>query len=200
MALITIEFDDKRATEFLRRSPAIAATALLGSLRNKIAPRHKAHLQSTELSGGSLAVRTGNTRRAAFFRTHVSGDSAEARIGVDVNKAPGARVLDEGGTVRARGSKLAIPLDAMRTGKGVARASADDVKRNPGQFGYVGSFIRNDTIFGVRSDRTIEPIFALKRQVTIKAVGYLTATVTALEPWTRATLEGDLVKAYERAK
>lgn len=198
--MITIEFDDKRVKALLINAPRLMSDVVFDTMARTIAPRYLQHLQTRELSGQSLGVRTGTTRRSAFQRVERAGTTLTGVIGVDANKAPGARILEEGGTIQPRGRALAVPLREAQTGNGVARFAAKDLRDSPARFGYVGSFILNDIIFGVKSGRAVTPLFALKRQVVIKPVGYLTSTNTELQGWAQQTLQQAALKAVGSAK
>jgi hypothetical protein len=159
------------------------------------------HVKTKHLSGQSLDVRTGNLRRAVFHEVgRLPDGDVFTKLGVDKKKAPYAAIHEMGGVIRPKKARhLTIPLTAARTGKGVAKFSARDVIQNPGSFGYVGTFTHNKIIFGKKQDGGIEPLFALKDQVTIKAVGYLSKTVQEKRAWVISTLNDYVRDAFRKA-
>jgi hypothetical protein len=117
---------------------------------------------------------------------------------VDSSKAIYGNIQEHGGTVLPKkGQFLAIPLPAMQTRNGVSRGSAGDVKANPAAYGFVGTFVRKSVIFGKMEDKSIIPLFALKKSVTLPARRYLELTleqelkwgVNKLEEITRETVQ-----------
>lgn len=182
---IRITSNAREVSRQLSRVPNSVDTAISEHMIKRVGPRILRHLQVEHLSGGSLGVQTGNTRRATFQR---SAGPKTIEVGVDVNKAPGARLHEYGGTIRAKKGKMAVPLDAVKTGSGVKRFNAKDVQRSPGSFGYVGTFVVRDVIFGDKGAGGIVPLFVLKDSVTMKPVGYLASTATEMTPWVRDSL------------
>jgi hypothetical protein len=159
------------------------------------------HVKVNHLSGQDLDVRTGNLRRAIFHEVGrtIDGD-AFAKVGADIKKAPYARVHELGGIIRPKKSRhLTIPLTAAQTRKGVARFSARDVIGNPSGFGYVGTFTHNKIIFGKKSDGSIEPLFKLADQVTVKAVGYLTKSAAEKRAWIESTVRQYVSDAFRKS-
>jgi hypothetical protein len=147
----------------------------------------EAHLKRDHLSGQSLSVRTGTGRRSTFYRVQTGSDrDIEVVVGNDLRKAKYMRAQDQGATITPKASAhLAIPIGAARTTtKGVAKFSARDLIGSPGSFGYTGTFVRNNIIFGARGEgQKPEPLFALKKRVTLKAVGFLAHTLSEKREW-----------------
>jgi len=147
------------------------------------------HVKTQKLSGQALKARTGNLRRAIFHKVGAVANDVIGVVGVDLAKAKYGRIQELGGVIRPKKSKhLTIPLDAAKTGNGVARFTARDVISSPGSYGYVGTFTRNNIIFGKQDGGGIVPLFALKTSVTIRAVGYLKSTVEEKMSWIKQTL------------
>jgi hypothetical protein len=159
------------------------------------------HVKTQHLSGQSLDPRTGNLRRAVFHAVGMlSTAEAFAKVGVDIKKAPYARVHELGGTIRPTKSKhLTIPLGNAKTAKGVGRFTARQLIERPESFGYVGTFTHNKIIFGKRDDGGIEPLFKLADSVTIKAVGYLTKTVEEKKAWVHKTINDFVREAFQKS-
>lgn len=156
------------------------------------------YVKTQKLSGQSLNVRTGNLRRSIFHQVGVVDDDAFVVIGADLEKAPYARIQEMGGVIRPkRAAHLAIPIGEATTKSGVARFSARDLISQPQAYGYVGTFTRNKIIFGKLPNGRIEPLFVLKNQVTIKAVGYLSGTVKEKRGEIRQMLLEDLKNAAD---
>jgi phage gpG-like protein len=156
------------------------------------------YIARQKLSGQVLHRRTSTLSRALTSKVIQDGRDAVLVIGVDVEKAPYARIHEHGGTIRPKRSQfLAIPLDAARTAKGVARFSARQLFENPQSAGYLDAFIHNGVIFGVKQRvrgrgknkesvqglGSIEPLFALKRQVTMPARPYLRPAIEDRRAW-----------------
>lgn len=151
-----------------------------------------------KLSGQVLGVRTGNTRRALFYRIFV--DAAERDVvlvfGADTRKAPGAAANEYGATIVPKTSTfLTVPLDPALTGKGVARVSAREFIANPQSLGFESSFVnrRKTAILGVRdggpggfdddSDREVVPVFALVKRVVLPERSFLRSSVRDKRAW-----------------
>ena len=179
----------QRVTQRLAKAPRVVHAASVEGMR-RVGLGLQRHLNGSILSGQLLKVRTGNLRRATFYRVEEARDTVSAVLGIDHRKAPYGRIHEKGGTIRPKRARhLTIPLPAALTGAGVARFTASQVIANPGSFGYTGTFTRNKVIFGTRGEGVVEPLFALKTQVTIKAVGYLAHTVDDKRSWILAELQ-----------
>ena len=164
------------ATVSFEKMPGRLKTAVTRGMR-KIGVMMERYIKTQKLSGQALQARTGNLRRSIFYRVGTTQDDAFVVVGADLEKAKYARVQELGGVIRPkRSANLAIPIGEARTRNGVARFTARDLIGNPGAFGYTGTFVRNRIIFGKKGQR-IYPLFVLKPQVEIKAVGYLSGSV-----------------------
>lgn len=170
---------------------AFTGKALVAALR-----RIGLQLQRTmmkRVSGDLLQVRTGNLRRALFYRIEESEKDREVlvRAGADLTKARYGRIHNFGGVIRpVRAQFLTIPQAPNLTGNGVMRVNAREFISNPGSIGFVGSFVnrKKTAILGVREDGQVEPVFALVKSVTIKPTGYMTGTLKAELPYVREQL------------
>ena len=167
----------------LQRGPAAAQSAAVKAMHRVALRLHKV-VHDQKLSGQLLGVRTGTTRRALFERVYISGEDIYAVVGVDVTKAPGARANEFGATIRpTNGQFLTIPIGNALTATKVAKFDARTLWLNPGSVGYVGSFVAKHVIFGKKADGSIDPLFALKRQVTLRRVGYLASARDEMASW-----------------
>lgn len=160
--------------------------ALLAALRRIGIQLQRTMMQKT--SNDLLRVRTGNLRRAIFYRIETVAGSREAlvRAGADLSKAVYGRIHNAGGTiVPVRSRFLTIPLNPNLTGNGVMRVNAREFISNPGSIGFTGSFVNRakTVILGVRADGSIEPVFALARSVRIKPTGYITGSLEQNVPF-----------------
>jgi hypothetical protein len=155
------------------------------------------HVKTQELAGQSLDARTGTLRRSIFHRSYEEGQTHVVTVvGADTSMAKYARVQELGGTITPKRSRfLTIPIGEARTAKGVTRFTARQVIENPGSFGYAGTFVRNQVIFGKRSDGSADPLFALRPSVTLKAVGYLAGTAEERREWAKGTLAQSVADA-----
>ena len=136
-------------------------------------------------TGWQLVRRTGNLTRALFYKIRLEGNDAVLSVGADGKKAVYAAILEEGGTIRpVRSQNLAIPLDAARTARGVARMSAREFIANPESLGFEGSFVNpmKTAIMGIKGEE-VEPVFALKKQVRIEGRHYVRDTVDERRAW-----------------
>ena len=158
----------------LEDATMLANKALLRALR-----RIGLRLQRTmmgKVSDDLLKVRTGNLRRAIFYRVEGREQESLVRVGVDLTKAIYGRIQNVGGEIRPVRSKfLTIPLGPNLTGSGVMRVSAREFIANPSSIGFVRSFVtRNKTaIMGVLPSGQVQPVFALVRSVRIRPTGYI---------------------------
>lgn len=188
------EVDGNETVVRLETTPKGVGKVLVGAMV-KVGLGLLSHLRQDHLSGQSLGVRTGTGRRSTFYRVEVGSDQDIAVVvGADLRKAKYMRAHDKGATLTPKSSpNLAIPIGAARTAKGVARFTAREVIANPGSFGYVGTFARRSIIFGVKDKGRIVPLFALKKRVVMKPVGFLAATQNERRAWTEAVIS-DAVK------
>jgi hypothetical protein len=141
-----------------------------------------------KLSGNPLERRTGTLSRAIYEQVDVDGPDAVLTIGADKSKAPQAAIQEFGGTiVPTKAAHLAIPLDAARTARGVSRVSAREFMDNPQSLGFERAFVHrslsgNLNILGVNGSQ-VEPVFALKDQVTLPERSYLRSTLRERKDW-----------------
>ena len=188
--MITAEGAHEIAVSFTRAPARITARVRDNAVR--VGLGLVAHIKSTHLSGGSLKTRTGHARRSIFSRVTPQGQDLVVHVGADLRKAKYMRIHELGGVITPKRSQnLTIPIGEAMTAKGVARFSARQVISAPGSFGYTGTFIANDVIFGKRGtggDAEIVPLFALKKRVVIRAVGYLRKTLVEKKAWISRTM------------
>jgi hypothetical protein len=140
---------------------------------------------SVELRGGTLRARTANLARAVFWRVEASAEAIVGRVGVDRAKAVYGRIQALGGTIRpTRAQHLTIPVGQALTGNGVARFTARELFDNPQAFGFRTAFVnpRKTAILGVRADKSVTPLFALKTEVTLPPRNYLRRAIDAVRP------------------
>jgi hypothetical protein len=184
MIRLTVDVDTTQVSQLLSYLP-IAVGQNLRPYSRRVGQTLQRYIQTQKLSGQALNARTGASRRAIFYRLEEGLNAGGAIvsqtvvIGGDLKVAPGLRIHEYGGTIHGK-PYLAIPIgEALTAQNKVARFRARDLKANPSAYGYVGSFIRNGVIFGVRGHgrtREILPLFVLKRSVTLKRVGWLAST------------------------
>jgi hypothetical protein len=183
---VNFEVEGDKALEMkLDATPKGIGSALVAAFV-KVGLGLEAHLKREELSGQALGVRTGGGRRSTFYRVQTGSDrDVEVVIGNDLRKAKYMRAQNDGATIVPKTSQyLAIPIGNAKTAKGVTRFSARQVISSPGSFGYTGTFVKNGIIFGHKgNDAKPEPLFALKRRVTLKAVGFLAHTLSEKREW-----------------
>jgi hypothetical protein len=155
------------------------------------------HLVNEKLSqGGILTPRTGNTKRAVYS----DSNATQAWVGIDTGLAPGARILNFGGIIRAKNAaNLTIPLEAARTSNGVARFTARDVISNPFRFGFSGTFAAKGVIFG-KLPGMIVPLFALKPQVSIEGRHFMETTLEDCKEQIDAEVHTAIQAALDAAK
>jgi hypothetical protein len=157
------------------RIPVNMRDQLAEAMRRGVLRVHHA-VVAEELRGGTLNARTANLARAVFWRVEVSPEAVIGRVGVDLAKAVYGRIQALGGRiVPKRGKYLTIPVGQALTGNGVARFSARELLANPKAFGFRGAFVnpRQTAILGVLADRSLEPLFALKTEVTLPPRNYM---------------------------
>lgn len=175
------------ATTLEQKAPAKRSKIIDAVTRGAaLVPRYIAQNKIT--GGGLLEPRTGQLRRALYATPATdSGTAITATVGVDSAIAPYGRIQELGGTiVPTQAGHLTVPLDEAKTSKGVASFSARQVIANPFNFGFAGTFVAKDVLFGKLSEGTIVPLFALKRSVTLPARGYLSSSLQEKAPDIRA--------------
>lgn len=191
--MITITYDDRGLALRLQDSPRLTAltfqrwmtdvvTHLVGAVQQNIG------------QGGLIGRRTGTLARAIMSRVTATTAGPIGEVFPDLTKAPYGGIQEEGGVIiPSKAAALAIPLEAMLTGNGVARGTAAQVKANPGAFGFTSTFIPkgHNVIMGRVSGRegSAIPLFALKQSVVIPATHYLTTTLTQEITWIADRLE-----------
>jgi hypothetical protein len=194
---VEVTIDTKRLEARIARLPPAVSRQLEEALRLRALPRiEKAAIANVR--GGVLDTRTGNLARSFFRRIERVGEALVGRVGVDRAKAIYGRVQELGGVIRPKRAKhLAIPVGAALTPSGVARFTAREFMENPEAFGFRSAFTneRVTALMGVRRNKSIEPVFALKDEVTIPAAGYLRKAFTS----TRDQIVADLREGVRRA-
>jgi hypothetical protein len=227
MALLSIETNVDLRTVSAKFSKG--STVIFSKMRaalDRIGGGMVSYIVTQKLRGGVLQYRTGNLGRAIFYRVEDGGGTSGGglmlvRVGADGNKAIYARIQELGGVVSAKGGALTIPLEAAKTAAGVARFTAQDVRNDPGAYGFKRTFIAKGVIFGVKAGgsfyegtvgprynrrgvgtavgRAVEyvPLFALKPSVTLKAAGYLSSSFQERQDWIRLQLETGIVEAAQ---
>ncbi|HZP46270.1 MAG TPA: HK97 gp10 family phage protein [Candidatus Binataceae bacterium] len=125
-------------------------------------------------------MRSGDLARSIAAEEIVeSGTEISGRVGSNLEYA---EIQERGGTIHAKNVKnLTIPLDAMLTGRGIARGTARNVIDDPGSFGYERTFFRNGILFG-SSDGEVTPLFLLKPSVTLPARPYAAPAAEEIRP------------------
>jgi hypothetical protein len=159
-----------------------------GDLRESVKARVRADFQR----------HTGDLERSIVAsEVETSAHAISARVGS--NEAY-ARIQEEGGTIKPREAQfLAIPLSAMLTGRGVARARARRVVADPGRFGYASTFFAHQLLFGRDSEGGIKPLFALRRQVTLTGRHYFDHAYKDSASALQERLAGAAQRALEEA-
>ncbi len=151
----------------------------------RIGPALLTYIAREKLSGQVLERRTSTLTRALFYQVFLSERDAVLRIGADGKKAAYAHIQEEGGTIRpVHAQHLAIPLDAARTAKGVARMGAREFISNPESLGFERAFVnrKGTAIMGARGG-VAEPVYALKDSVTLPARPYVSTGVGDRRDW-----------------
>lgn len=188
--MIRLTFDDGGIAVNLAKAPQVTGV-LLQRWMTDVVMHMVGAVQKNIGTGGLIGRRTGNLARAIRFE--VTPDPLTGTVWPDPDKVPYGSIQEEGGTVIPKHSRfLAIPLEAMLTGNGVARGTARQVKDNPGAFGFASTFIHGGVIFGKvlgAAKASVIPLFALKSSVVIPATHYLSTTLTQETSWIADRLE-----------
>ncbi len=126
-----------------------------------------------------LHVRTGHLKGSISVGS-VESDSETISVSVFAGQdLPYARAQEYGATIRPkRSSFLAIPIGEALTPAGVARFGPREITAN----GYSGSFVAHGVIFGTNGRGHAEPLFALKRSVTIPARPFMRPALLKFRP------------------
>lgn len=146
------------------------------------------------VSGDVLKVRTGAYRasisRQLAEKHPVSG--IQGTVGVAKGPAsPYARIHETGGTIRAKGTLLAIPLPSLLTKAGVARS------KSPRDFpdGFWFTSKAGNAIFAIREGEKLTPLFVGKPSVVIPQRRPLGQTLDEIKPLMRETFEEEVRRA-----
>lgn len=137
--------------------------------------------------------RTGELRKRYQWRPGAeTANSVEVEWGMVQGSQPlrYGRMQELGGVVRAKPGKfLAIPLDAVKTARGVARTTARDAMQNPPRGFDKTFFLRSkrnpDKAFIMgqrRNGKDMEPLFVLVRQVKVPARPAIAPTMRHMRP------------------
>jgi hypothetical protein len=198
--VIQLTFTDGGLSVSLEKAPQVIGLQLQKWMTRVLAHLHAAVNRNIG-DGGLLGRRTGNLARALQEVLTVSSDGIVGELFPDPTKVAYGGIQEEGGTViPSKAHALAIPLEAMLTGNGVARGTAADVRANPSAFGFVSTFIPkgHSVIMGKEAGKGggVIPLFALKPSVTIPGRHYLAITLLQEWAWIADALEaatGDIV-------
>lgn len=190
--MIALQFDDSGVRVDLQQARALPGVILQKWLADTLQHLHQA-VERNIGAGGLIGRRTGNLARALRELVTVTPDGIVGELWPDPDKVAYGGIQEEGGAiVPRRGRALAIPLDAMLTGNGVARATAGQVRADPSAFGFQSTFIPKGhaVIMGRTSGRSSPiPLFALVSQVTLPARRYLATTLIQEWAWIADRLE-----------
>lgn len=193
--MVTMKFDDHGLAISLAHAKDATGLQLQKWMTLVMAHLHAA-VNRNIAKGGLIGRRTGNLARSMRDLVTVTPTGVIGTFWPDPDKAIYGDIQEEGGTVLPkRGRFLAIPLDAMLTGNGVARGTAGQVRDNPTGFGFSGTFVHAGVIFGKQA-KSVIPLFALKPSVVIPAHHYLRITLVQEWQWMADLLEqltGDTV-------
>lgn len=202
---ITVDVEDRRVLADLAGQPASIAKAAVATMR-RITTQLLAYLVQNKLSnaagaGNQLHRRTATLARSAFQRVEVgAGVDLVGRVGFDLAKARYARAVTMGATITPKqASYLTIPVGEALTRSGVARFGAREFieqTRAAGSHGgggewhgFTGSFVNKNrtAIMGIRPGGAVEPVFLLRKSVTLPVRDVLGETVrenaTRIQDW-----------------
>lgn len=155
--------------EQFRRAMEKAPAQLFAALKPALTQHVRGFVQGTvarQLISGrpNLINRTGALRRS--FNFTIEGSDLASLTIAEFSTSPYAAIHEFGGTIQAKGKKLAIPLPAARTGGGVSRG---------GPLQYPDLFPRkskagNTILFRPNGKgKAPTPMFVLKQSVQIPA-------------------------------
>jgi hypothetical protein len=193
--MIKLTFSDGGLAVQLEQMPQIMATVFQQWMTEVLQRLHAAVNRNMGPGPGEglVGVRTGAMRRALTELVTVLPNGILGELFVDADKVPYGDIQEDGGTIFPRnGQYLTIPLDAMLTGNGVARATARQVGDSPEAFGFSGTFVpkgHSVIMATLAGTHTAIPIFALVTSVTIPAKRYLATTITQEWAWIADRLE-----------
>lgn len=144
-----------------------------------------------------LTRRTGNLEHLVIepIVSHGGRAGFTGRVGSPMIYAP---VQEYGGEIHAKNHPhLAIPLQAIKTTRGVARGTARSVIANPSSFGFDSTFYRSSSqiIFGRRGG-TVSPLFKLQESVTLPARPSAQPAIDEVTPIFEARLESAMAAVF----
>jgi hypothetical protein len=198
--MIGLTFNDGGMTLNLSQAKQFIGVQLQQWMTRVIAHLHAAVARNMG-DGGLIGVRTGDLRRALSESVTVDDSGVTGVLVADPDKVAYGGIQEDGGTIVPKNAKaLAIPLEFMLTGNGVARGTAAQVRQSPGAFGLKASFIPkgHNVIMGQLPGKKagIVPLFALVPSVTLQGKHYMATTLIQEWPWIADDLEkmlGDTV-------
>ena len=199
MSELRIDVDSERVVVHLGKLPAAIGRSLEKKLRTTIGPGLKRYMQGL-VRNDLLKVRTGTAARSIFWRLARVGKAQELSVGADLSRAPYMRIQDLGGRiVPKRAAHLTIPIGAALTASGVPRFTARELIDTPEAFGYQGTFVAKDIIFG-KNSASITPLFVLSKGVTLKGVGFRRRTIADKQAWVRGQMEQAISPALSEGR
>jgi len=130
-----------------------------------------------------LKTRGGRLRGSISSIVVREGDNLVGIVGSGVRtgeRVKYANILEEGGTIRAKGKMLTVPLPKALTKKGTLKFTANEVRNGISE--YEESFIKRGKrggliIYGKKHNGKVDALFLLKRSVKIPAFKYMQRTV-----------------------
>jgi len=167
-SLESLRPDDSRSP--LYRGLTMATIFLASKLRENVTNR-------------ILKTRGGRLRGSIGSIVGREGDNLTGFVGSGVRtgeRVKYANILEDGGTITAKGKMLTVPLPKALTKKGILKFTANEVRS--GASGYKGSFVRigksgSPIIYGKKSNGKVDALFVLKNSVRIPAFRYMQRTV-----------------------
>lgn len=123
-------------------------------------------------SKSGLKVRTGALLNSVKKDVYEEGGAVVGEVGTE--GVPYARIHEFGGTIRPKNAQnLTIPTDVNRRADGTPKMSIQDV------FATKKAFIAKGVVFLKKGAGNIEPMFILKKSVTIPARPYIQPALAA---------------------
>lgn len=188
-------------------APALIAQTTFPLMR-KITQRLLTYVAQNKLRGDPLNFRTRTLTRALFNRIEINGQDVVGRVGFDLAKAKYARAVTLGAVITPKRAQfLTIPVGQALTPAGVARIDAREFiertsKNGSGWRGFTSSFVnKNKTaIMGVKKSGDVEPVFALKRRVTLPVRDVLGDTLSENVEEIRTAIATGVIAVVRKVK
>jgi hypothetical protein len=146
--------------------------------------------------------RSGRFAKSIGSSVSVRADEVRVRLSSNPEKAPYGKAVEHGTQLKpTTASKLAVPLPDTEAADahGQAMFLPRELRDSPEAFGFEDSFVRNDTIFGVRHGQAI-PLYVLRPGILMPRDGSFRGYKSAVQPKFKDAVVDAIAEGVEAAR